>query len=749
MRSTLRNPMAWLVPLLLCGLVWAPFCVADETPAPDPMDEEGNDPAAVKRVPAPAGPSGMAYVPGGVAHMGSSAREIRSLTQGRSANIVSMFMFETPVQNPTVEGYFMDRKEVTNAQYQRFLESAALREITVGDGAAASLDAIAGAVLGLSEKERKQDGYWRMLYNANREAILAGLTPKLQPKVVRDAAGEVDHEATAEALRYEPLPKKMELRFYSMRPPRYWPSMQPDPELANHPVRYVNYLDARKFAEWAGKHIPTELEWEYAARGPQGLKFPWGMTMPANKQEGMQRANVNAFYVDKRTYLPTTTPVGSIAGGLSWCGVYDLVGNVAEWTSSWFEQYPSPRALENNYTKYANRTIKVIRGGACKSQEPAAYRPASRNFVGNGPKGRPYPINAFEYVGFRCAYYPQAGRNQLEPIMARSKRAFERRLAADRFLGAVTEDFAEAGSTPDNSVYVLGPSRSIVIIPMKRVLWSEENVSDEWEADAWKNGKRFLKQRDWKKHSKKTTSPRLLLGVIHVDVPLEEVDVPKPLTEKEREKARSRSGLRRAPATIKGSLPQGTYLLTYWHERLALCSPSLEFRGFISPVKEPRGGPYALDVLAKADALPANALSLDTLDDRAAVELYVPVGGRKVDEMAHVIVKFALKFEAGLLDEIGSWRQGLQRTDGTTIDLPKANETILPPPPGIEKAEPPAAEEEEEEDDGAWDDEPAEDEEDGEGEKEGDDDAAKPSEPDNPQQPEDTPPPADKPGGDE
>lgn len=88
---------------------------------------------------------------------------------------------------------------------------------------------------------------------------------------------------------------------------------------ADHPVVYVDFLDAKAYAEWAGKELPIEAQWQYASQGTDGRIFPWGDEWDPKK------ANVNS---------DGTKPVGSFKGGASPFGVLDMVGNVAEMTDS-------------------------------------------------------------------------------------------------------------------------------------------------------------------------------------------------------------------------------------------------------------------------------------------------------------------------------------------------------------------------------------------------------------------------------
>lgn len=100
--------------------------------------------------------------------------------------------------------------------------------------------------------------------------------------------------------------------------PEYWDDPrfnQPD-----HPVVGVTYYEAETYARWAGKRLPTEDEWERAARGTDGREYPWG--------DRFDRRKCNS----KESKIRTTTPVGMYPDGISPCGCHDMVGNIWEWT---------------------------------------------------------------------------------------------------------------------------------------------------------------------------------------------------------------------------------------------------------------------------------------------------------------------------------------------------------------------------------------------------------------------------------
>ena len=164
------------------------------------------------------------------------------------------------------------------------------------------------------------------------------------------------------------------------KPPLFWDKSGNYPqEKSDHPVAGVTYLDAKAYCSWAGKRLPTEEEWEKAARGTDARRWPWGNVFDYNK------ANVG---------FRGTTPVNSHPEGVSPYGCYDMAGNVFELTDSWYELYPN--SPENKIVaRLLGEKYKVVRGGGYNADIGSA-RCADRGIKEIEGAGGPS-------LGFRCA----------------------------------------------------------------------------------------------------------------------------------------------------------------------------------------------------------------------------------------------------------------------------------------------------------------------------------------------------------
>jgi formylglycine-generating enzyme required for sulfatase activity len=119
------------------------------------------------------------------------------------------------------------------------------------------------------------------------------------------------------------------------------------------PVVMVTWYGADTYCQWVGGRLPTEAEWEYAARGPEGHIYPWGDDAPDCEL---------ARYGD---CARSPIPAGSLPDGASWCGALDLAGNVWEWVADWFGPYAAGN--QTNPTGPSSGGLRIQRGGGWHS----------------------------------------------------------------------------------------------------------------------------------------------------------------------------------------------------------------------------------------------------------------------------------------------------------------------------------------------------------------------------------------------
>jgi formylglycine-generating enzyme required for sulfatase activity len=154
---------------------------------------------------------------------------------------------------------------------------------------------------------------------------------------------------------------------------------------ADYPVPGLIWQAAANYCRWAGGRLPTEAEWEYAARGPLGHIYPWGDTFDGSKVNSAGSADGYEY----------AAPVGSFPAGASWVGALDMAGNVWEWVSDWYARYPAEPQI--NPGGPADGRSPTLRGGSW-GDGPEMVRVAYRRV-------QPTYLHSPSF-GFRCVVSP-------------------------------------------------------------------------------------------------------------------------------------------------------------------------------------------------------------------------------------------------------------------------------------------------------------------------------------------------------
>jgi sulfatase modifying factor 1 len=344
--------LAGVIPLIaLPGADVFEPTVANDRPAPGPA------------------PEGMVWIPGGEFSLGS--KDPRGDLCGGNEPMDDA----RPVHRVHVDPFWMDRTEVTNADYARFV--AATGYVTV------------------AERPLRPEDF--------PGVPLASLVP-----------GAVVFTPPAHA-----VPLDNALRWWRYVPGTSWRHPEgPESNLAgreHHPVVHVAYEDAEAYARWAGKRLPTEAEWEFAARGGRaGQAYPWGNDLTPGDQ---WQANIwqGKFPAENSAADGNVgaAPVASFPANPY--GLHDMAGNVWEWCSDWYrpDAYTrqarangavrnprGPAAADSFDPQEPGQPKRVQRGGSflCTDQYCTRYR--------LGTRGKGAPDTGSIHVGFRCVREP-------------------------------------------------------------------------------------------------------------------------------------------------------------------------------------------------------------------------------------------------------------------------------------------------------------------------------------------------------
>jgi formylglycine-generating enzyme required for sulfatase activity len=286
---------------------------------------------------------------------------------------------ERPVHRVMVDGFWIDRYPVTNERFAQFVEATGHQTV--------------------AERPPNPQDY----PSALPESLVIGSLVFVQP------TAPVDTHDITQWWKY--------VRGADWRHP-YGADSTLD-GLARHPVVHVTFADADAFAAWEGKALPTEAEWEYAARGGlDGAAYAWGDDfLPGDRYLANTWQGEFPWQHHSKDGHERTSPVGAFPP--NGYGLYDVIGNTWEWTTDWYvPRHPAepikacciprnprgPRADESYDPHHPRLTIprKVLKGGShlCAPNYCRRYRPAARY---------PQPIDtSTSHVGFRCIVRPPA-----------------------------------------------------------------------------------------------------------------------------------------------------------------------------------------------------------------------------------------------------------------------------------------------------------------------------------------------------
>ena len=199
----------------------------------------------------------------------------------------------------------------------------------------------------------------------------------------------IDANGYCDSTFWTPIGWRFKLQ-YNLTKPKFWDDENFGIKHPNKPVVGISWYEAWAYAKWAGKRLPTEAEWERAARYLDNRLFPWG-----NEEPDESRCNFG--YIFGSTLNASTKEVGSYELGKSEEDIYDLAGNVSEWCNDWYDIGYYSKSPKENPQGPEDGKYKVVRGGSWFLYKNY-MRVSSRDFA--------LPSSRTKFIGFRCARTP-------------------------------------------------------------------------------------------------------------------------------------------------------------------------------------------------------------------------------------------------------------------------------------------------------------------------------------------------------
>ncbi len=284
----------------------------------------------------------LVYVPAGEFLMGSTDAEVAQALKGCSDSgwpYCDVINAEKPQHTVSLDAYWIDKTDVTNAMFAQFLQATSYK----------------------TDAEKK--GYAYVLNPSKELATLPW-------------------EETSGANWQHPRGPGSDIK-----------------GLDDHPVVQVSWNEAKAYCEWAGRQLPTEAQWEKAARGTDGRKYPWGNDPVAGNWLNFADKNLAIRQADKTVDdgYQFTSPVGHYPKGASPYGALDMAGNVAQWVADWYDEKYYASSPGQNPAGPASGQYRAVRGGAWLT---GAWH------VRTAYRGNEDPGFGLDFIGFRCVRSP-------------------------------------------------------------------------------------------------------------------------------------------------------------------------------------------------------------------------------------------------------------------------------------------------------------------------------------------------------